>query len=80
MLGEIDIIESGASGRTRTDTLLRAADFESAASTNFATLAPNRLLHYTQLLRCCNNYLNIRALIAQKKCIYPNYLLTALFK
>lgn len=29
----------GASGRTRTDTLLRAADFESATSTNFVTLA-----------------------------------------
>jgi hypothetical protein len=29
----------GASGRTRTDTLLRAPDFESGASTNSATLA-----------------------------------------
>jgi hypothetical protein len=31
--------ENGAGGRTRTGTLLRAADFESAASTNFATPA-----------------------------------------
>jgi hypothetical protein len=29
----------GASGRNRTDTLLRAPDFESGASTNSATLA-----------------------------------------
>lgn len=29
----------GTSGRTRTDTLLRAMDFESIVSTNFTTLA-----------------------------------------
>jgi hypothetical protein len=29
----------GTSGRTRTDTLLRARDFESRVSTNFTTLA-----------------------------------------
>lgn len=29
----------GTRGRTRTDTLLRAPDFESGASTNSATLA-----------------------------------------
>jgi hypothetical protein len=38
------MVLSGASGRTRTDTLLRAADFESAASTNFATLAQCELV------------------------------------
>src|SRR6185437_1073177 len=33
---------TGARGRSRTDTLLRAADFESAASTNSATRALGR--------------------------------------
>lgn len=49
----------GAEGRTRTDTLLRVADFESAASTDFATSARSRnrkLLHYTATLILCNNY------------------------
>ena len=31
--------EDGTRGRTRTDTLLRARDFESRVSTNFTTLA-----------------------------------------
>ena len=30
---------NGTSGRTRTDTLLKASDFESDVSTNFTTLA-----------------------------------------
>ena len=38
-LGAEEIYQSGARGRSRTDTLLRAADFESAASTNSATRA-----------------------------------------
>ena len=32
-------VADGTSGRTRTDTLLRATDFESVVSTNFTTLA-----------------------------------------
>ena len=32
-------LSNGTSGRTRTDTLLRATDFESVVSTNFTTLA-----------------------------------------
>lgn len=41
----------GALGRTRTGTGLKPADFESAASTNFATRAGNlaRLLYYACL-------------------------------
>ena len=37
------MFEFGAVGRTRTGTLLRAADFESAASANSATSAGLRL-------------------------------------
>lgn len=36
---------SGTSGRTRTDTLLKAMDFESIVSTNFTTLAYLWLLY-----------------------------------
>ena len=36
--------DDGARGRSRTDTLLRAADFESAASTNSATRALRAML------------------------------------
>lgn len=35
----IDILSYGAQGRTRTGTVLRPTDFESVASTNFATWA-----------------------------------------
>src|SRR5919197_3138991 len=42
--GALGLDERGASGRTRTNTPLRATDFESAASTNSATEAPRRIL------------------------------------
>jgi|GEM_PF-2786773 hypothetical protein len=35
----------GTRGRTRTDTLLRAGDFESPVSTNFTTLAKRAPLY-----------------------------------
>lgn len=41
----------GTSGRTRTDTLLRARDFESRVSTNFTTLAKWGALYQWVLLR-----------------------------
>ncbi len=44
----------GTSGRTRTDTLLRAPDFESGASTNSATLA--KWAHYINEFYGVNEY------------------------
>lgn len=41
----------GTRGRTRTDTLLRAGDFESPVSTNFTTLAKRAPLYQRLLLR-----------------------------
>ena len=45
--GQLD----GTSGRTRTDTLLKATDFESVVSTNFTTLAYGALLYGKVLVR-----------------------------
>ena len=42
-------VKCGARGRSRTDTLLRAADFESAASTNSATRARGRGADYSEV-------------------------------
>ena len=44
----------GAAGRTRTGTLLRAADFESATSANFVTAA-NCVYFIAFLRKICNN-------------------------
>ena len=41
MVSGIFYFTIGTSGRTRTDTLLKATDFESVMSTNFITLASN---------------------------------------
>lgn len=43
--------DRGTRGRTRTDTLLRAGDFESPVSTNFTTLAKRAPLYQRLLLR-----------------------------
>ena len=45
-------VHFGAAGRTRTGTLLRAADFESATSANFVTAAKK---YIDFLLEMCNN-------------------------
>gem|GEM_PF-4254242 len=41
------LCKSGTSGRTRTGTGVTPVDFESTASTNFATLAHKSEGHYT---------------------------------
>ena len=40
------VIKIGTEGRTRTDTVLPPPDFESGASTSFATPAPKRGVYH----------------------------------